>query len=116
MPWPATLFQPAVDAGMRLVPEAHRWPVAKRHNGLFAMTADNLPLVGPHRQLDGVWSAEAIWVTHAAGAAAGLVALMFDEPGTEWLDVLAPDRFAGQPAAELRRQALSRYRDIYAAA
>jgi glycine/D-amino acid oxidase-like deaminating enzyme len=86
--------------------------VADRRNGVFAVTADNLPLLGPIEPVTGLWSAEAIWITHAAGAAGALAALMFDEPADT--APLSPTRFAGQPAALLRQRASAHYRDIYA--
>lgn len=43
-----------------------------RLNGVFAMTPDNLPLLGPVADVPGLWVAEAIWVTYAAGAADAL--------------------------------------------
>ncbi|WP_039937974.1 NAD(P)/FAD-dependent oxidoreductase, partial [Streptomyces himastatinicus] len=115
-PWPGDLFDRAIAAGLRLLPEGERWRPAQRLNGVFAMTPDNLPLIGPHAEVSGLWSAEAVWVTHAAGAAAALDTLMFDDPTAPAYAALAPDRFGGQPEDALRRRALSLYRDIYATA
>jgi glycine/D-amino acid oxidase-like deaminating enzyme len=97
---------------MDLLPAQHRWQPAERLNGLFSMTADNLPLLGPISPIPGLWSAVAVWVTHAAGAAKALAAHMYDEPTT--IGALDPDRFTDQPLDHLRRRALAHYRDIYA--
>ncbi|MFF0724241.1 NAD(P)/FAD-dependent oxidoreductase [Streptomyces sp. NPDC004134] len=114
-PWPGEPFDGAVAAALALLPPAHRFTPAVRLNGVFSVTPDNLPLLGPFTGLPGLWSATAIWVTHAAGAAAALAESMDGgEPGAG-LAALAPDRFAGEPAGELRRRALRHYRDIYAA-
>src|SRR5262249_51632491 len=55
-PWPAALFDPAVDAGLQLLPSRGRFRPERRLNGLFSMTADNLPFLGatkaPRRLLD----------------------------------------------------------------
>ncbi|MGQ7296436.1 NAD(P)/FAD-dependent oxidoreductase [Quadrisphaera sp. KR29] len=107
-------FDGVVDAAQRLlVPRARSAP-AHRVNGVFAMTPDNLPFVGPHPQLEGVWVAQALWVTHAAGAARHVVAAVLD--GAPLPRELAVDRFATGAASDedLRRAALRLYRDIYA--
>jgi len=81
------------------------------------VTADNLPLLGRIEGLEGLWVAEALWVTHAAGAARALTQLMIDAtPDIPGLAALRPDRFDGQPTDQLTDQALRTYRDIYAAA
>lgn len=66
LPWTAP-FEAAVQAALTLLPAATRPPVADRLNGVFAMTADNLPLLGPVPAVAGLWAAQALWVTHAAG-------------------------------------------------
>ncbi|WP_111765500.1 GcvT family protein [Nakamurella deserti] len=47
-------------------------------NGLFSFTTDNLPLLGPHAELDGFWTAEAVWVTHSAGVARAMAEWIVD--------------------------------------
>ncbi|MFW6690815.1 NAD(P)/FAD-dependent oxidoreductase [Streptomyces sp. MAR4 CNX-425] len=112
-PWPGGQFDGAVAAALALLPPAHRFAPDVRLNGVFSVTPDNMPLLGPFEGLPGLWSATAVWVTHAAGAAAALAeAIDGGEPGPA---ALAPDRFAGEPAGELRRRALGHYNDIYAA-
>jgi len=76
------------------------------------MTPDNLPFLGRHPAMPGMWVAQAIWVTHGAGAAAKLVDAMTGD--SELPDELAVDRFAGRPVNVLREAALRLYRDIYA--
>jgi len=116
-PWPAEVFDPAVARALALLPAGHRFTPEHRLNGVFSMTADNLPLLGPSETVGGLWIAEALWVTHAAGAAQALVQLMTGTtPAVDGLDALRPDRFTGQPADELTDRALRLYRDIYATA
>lgn len=87
-----------------------------RLSGVFAMTPDNLPLLGPMPEIGGLWVAEALLVTHAAGAARALAReLTGAATEIEGLDALRPDRFTGQSATVLSERALHRYRDIYAA-
>ncbi len=99
---------------LALLPTGQRFTPEQRLNGVFSMTADNLPLLGPSQTVDGLWIAEALWVTHAAGAAHALAQLMTDTtPTVDGLDALQPDRFADQPADQLTDRALRLYRDIY---
>ncbi|MGO4785195.1 NAD(P)/FAD-dependent oxidoreductase [Cryobacterium sp. W22_MBD10_FK3] len=97
--------QSLLRAPLRFAPE-------KRVNGVFAMTPDNLPFLGLHPSLAGVWIAQALWVTHAAGAARALTDAILS--GSALPPELRPDRFDGRPPVELRESALRLYRDIYA--
>ncbi|WP_272475478.1 hypothetical protein [Baekduia alba] len=68
------------------------------------MTADNQPLLGPADDVEGLWVAEALWVTHAAGAARALVKTMLDmPPAIGGLGALRPGRFGGRRHDELMR-------------
>lgn len=42
---------------------------SRSYNGLFSFTPDGGPLLGPSPTVDGVWVAQAVWVTHSAGLA-----------------------------------------------
>jgi glycine/D-amino acid oxidase-like deaminating enzyme len=110
--WADEAFDPAIAAAEELLPASSRFAPEERVNAVFAVTADNLPLLGPVVQLPGVWSAQGIWVTHAAGAAKLLAAAITD--GDALPPELDPGRFAGRDAEELRAAALRLYRDIYA--
>lgn len=113
--WPGHLFDDAIDRARHLLPEANRFEPALRLNGLFAMTPDNMPFLGPLPGMHGVWVVAAIWITHAVGAANALVGLMTDgDTGVDDVAALHPDRFAGQNHSDLERRALRLYRDIYA--
>lgn len=115
LPWPAA-FEHVVQQALRLLPQPHRFAVETRLNGVFAMTADNQPLLGPVAQVPGLWVAQALWVTHAAGAAQCLVrAMTGQEPLVDGLEALLPDRFRGRPDQQLHEESLRLYRDIYAA-
>lgn len=116
LPWPAA-FEEVVDRALRLLPVPQRFTVDTRLNGVFAMTADNRPLFGPVTQVPGLWIAQALWITHAAGAAQCLVrAMTGTEPLVDGLDALLPGRFAGRTDQQLSEQSLRLYRDIYATA
>jgi glycine/D-amino acid oxidase-like deaminating enzyme len=105
--WPGGALETAIIAGTSLWPAEHRWQPMERVAGLLSITPDNRPLLGPLRQIEGLWAAESIWVTHAGGAARALVAAMFGEP--ESIAALAPDRFADEPPAKLWAMAAAQY-------
>jgi glycine/D-amino acid oxidase-like deaminating enzyme len=108
-PWPGGSFDDAVTAAIQLLPAQHRWQPAQRLNGVLSITPDKRPLLGSFGQSGGLWLAEAIWVTHAAGAASALTAQMFGE--LAGIGPLDPGRFANQPLEQLRRRAVARYRN-----
>lgn len=109
--WRADFDSAVTRAQQRLRPEA-RFVPSRRVNGVFAMTPDNLPFLGPHARQPHLWVAQAIWVTHAGGAAAELSAAILR--GASLRSEFAVDRFEERPERELRDAALRLYRDIYA--
>ena len=82
LPWPADGFEPAIEEAMQMLPQEYRFPVERRLNGVFSMTADSLPLLGSASSVDGLWIAESLWLTHAGGAASALVEMMTGHPTT----------------------------------
>lgn len=42
-------------------------PMVESFNGMFSFTPDGNPLLGPYPDVDGVWLAEAVWITHGGG-------------------------------------------------
>ncbi|MFC8799044.1 NAD(P)/FAD-dependent oxidoreductase [Promicromonospora sp. NPDC057138] len=103
---------PAIDEAQQLLDPAARFEPEERVNGVFAVTPDNLPFLGPHPDAPGVWIAQALWVTHAAGAVRMLRRALTGETPTP--EALAIGRFAGRDRQELTTGALRLYRDIYA--
>jgi glycine/D-amino acid oxidase-like deaminating enzyme len=113
-PWPADEFDDPIERALQLLPEEHRFPIDTRLNGLFSMTADNLPLVGPSKDIEGLWIAEALWITHAGGAATALVDMMRGQaPAIDGLEALDPARFAALDAEQLVMRARKKYREIW---
>ncbi|SDM62644.1 NAD(P)/FAD-dependent oxidoreductase [Allokutzneria albata] len=108
------VFEPALTRARKLVPALRTADVEKRINGVFALTPDELPLVGPVPEVRGLWLAEGSWVTHAGGVgkllAEQLLGLSsgFVDPAR-----LAPARFAGWSADRVAKAALPHYRGIY---
>jgi glycine cleavage system aminomethyltransferase T/glycine/D-amino acid oxidase-like deaminating enzyme len=50
-----------------LLPATRDAKIEEGINGLFSFTTDDMPLLGPSRDVQGFWVAEAVWVTHSAG-------------------------------------------------
>lgn len=114
LPWPAELFEPAIEEAIQLLPKDYRFAVGKRLNGLFSMTADGLPLLGPASSVEGLWVAVSLWLTHAGGAARALVEMMTGQPpSVEGLEAMRPERFSGQDKEQLMAAALNNYRRIW---
>ena len=111
LPWDPETFDPVISSALGLLPAASHFVPDARLNGVFAMTPDNLPLLGQHPGRPGLWSALAVWVTHAAGAAAALATEMTCGSGLS--TELAPDRFSDLASDEQRSRALGLYRDIF---
>ncbi|MGY1962568.1 NAD(P)/FAD-dependent oxidoreductase [Nocardia gipuzkoensis] len=110
--WPDEIFSAPITSAMQLLPAESRFTPTVRVNGVFAMTPDDLPLVGTYSDVPGLWSAQAVWVTHAGGVAAAVAAAITD--GVPLPVGLDPSRFRGRSLDELKANALRLYRDIYA--
>lgn len=113
-PWLGDVFDRPVGEALNLLPPQHRFAPEERVNGVFAVTADNLPLLGPAGAVPGLWIATALWITHAAGAARWLATLMTGGAPPAGIEELRPDRFAGLPPDDVTARALASYCDIYA--
>ena len=110
--WVAESFEQAIARAEELLPAESRFEPVSRVNAVFAVTPDNLPLLGPVGTIPGVWSAQALWLAHAAGAARALAAAIVTDAALA--PELDPNRFAGRDPDELRASAMRRYGDIYA--
>ncbi len=55
----------------------------KAYNGMFAFSADGMPILGESLQARGFWSANASWITHAGGVAKSVAEWLADGE-TEW--------------------------------
>lgn len=111
LPW-RNEFTPVIDHAQRLLTSEHRFTPVRRINGVFAMTPDNLPFIGPVPDRPRVWIAQALWITHAAGAARLLAPAILDH--AELPTAYSPARFNTIDADTLRAAAHKLYRDIYA--
>jgi glycine/D-amino acid oxidase-like deaminating enzyme len=107
-------FGAALAGATSLVPVFRTVPGGRRLNGAFALTPDELPLVGPASGVVGLWFAEASWVTHAGGVGRQLANMLL-ETGELLVDParLAPCRFASWSDRWIHETALAHYQGIY---
>ncbi|MFU1783544.1 GcvT family protein [Haloarcula japonica] len=64
------------QASDELLPATADKELEHKYNGMFAESPNGLPVMGPVQEYDGLWTAAAIWVTHAGGAGKALAEWM----------------------------------------
>ncbi|MFD1641205.1 GcvT family protein [Halohasta litorea] len=64
------------QASDELIPATEGADLEHKYNGMFAESPNGLPVMGPVQEYDGLWTAAAIWVTHAGGAGKALAEWM----------------------------------------
>src|SRR3712207_6211448 len=99
----------------RLLPGLQKTEIERGMNGLFSFTPDGGSLLGESREVRGFWMAEAVWVTHAAGAARVIAEWMTDgAPSIDpsGLDVHRFDSFQKSPSYVLARSSQS-FQEVY---
>lgn len=106
--------QPWADA-RDLLPALAETEIDEAMNAMFSFTPDGLPLLGESREVRGFWTAEAIWITHAVGAARAVAEWIVQ--GAPELDVRECDlqRFEAHVSspAYVRRRAAQQYDEVY---
>ena len=90
-------------------------PLTRAFNGLMSFTPDGLPLLGELSRDARAVAAEAIWVTHAGGAAEALADLMVHGEAGIDLHECDPERFDdhGLSPAFARARGAQQYREVY---
>jgi glycine/D-amino acid oxidase-like deaminating enzyme len=107
-------FDATLERARRLIPAETDLKIKEKFNGIFSMTPDNLPLVGPISSTKGLYLAAAVWVTHAAGSAKFLTKIIQGEEVDEPLKIaLDPNRFQGKEMEALKEESLAGYNNIY---
>ena len=93
----------------------HDAGVAESFNGHFAFTIDGNPLLGERRSCDGLWLAEALWVTHAAGGARAVADVLRAATRASSSAAAHPDRFQPHHAAPpyVRARGAQQYAEVY---
>jgi glycine cleavage system aminomethyltransferase T/glycine/D-amino acid oxidase-like deaminating enzyme len=114
-PFDAEAFAPSWQAAVDLIPALGTVEIASAINGMFSFTPDGFPLLGESERLRGFWLAEAIWITHAGGAARAIAQLMTNgrsEHDTREAEVNRFEGYALTPAYARVRGA-QQYREVY---
>lgn len=69
-------FAPAWIATQELLPDTRNSEIERGFNGIFSFTPDGGSLLGEASNLDNLFIAEAVWVTHSAGMARAVAQLI----------------------------------------
>ncbi|MGW0913408.1 GcvT family protein [Streptomyces sp. NPDC002784] len=88
-------WAPAWDDCRWLLPALRDSEIEEGFNGVFSFTPDGMPVLGESRHVRGFWLAEAVWVTHSAGAAKAVA---------EWM-------VNGRPSLDLHECDLTRFEE-----
>ncbi|MFB6227693.1 MAG: FAD-dependent oxidoreductase [Halobacteriales archaeon] len=64
------------EASDELLPATEGRTLEHKYNGMFAESSNGLPAIGPVQGIDGLWTAAAIWITHAGGVGKALAEWM----------------------------------------
>ncbi|WP_343958282.1 GcvT family protein [Yaniella flava] len=110
-------FSPTWDEIQRVYPSVAEAGLdeARSFNGIFSFTPDGGPLLGPSNTVDGVWIAQAVWVTASAGVAQVVADwITTGEPGidTAALDIARFDTRLLSPEFS-RQKGLESYDEVY---
>ncbi len=122
LPFTPDDFAGAWKASQTLLPVLDHAEVASGFNGVFSFTPDGGPLLGPAPGVDGLWVAEALWVTHSVGAARAVARWIVD--GDAGMDLHegdlrrfeAPERELAAVAAKSARRFVEVYDVVHPAA
>jgi dimethylglycine oxidase len=115
MEFTAEDFEGPWEEARRLLPALQETAIERGINGLFSFTPDGGQLLGESRVVRGFWMAEAIWITHAAGAARVIAEWITDgAPSIDvsGLDVHRFDEYAKAPSYVLARSSQS-FQEVY---
>lgn len=114
-PFDTEAFAPAWNEAVKLLPALRQSEIASAINGMFSFSPDGFPIIGESDRLRGFWTAEAIWITHAGGAAQAVAQLM--TVGRADLDLHECDlnRFERHAGTEpyIRERGAQQYREVY---
>ncbi|GAA1467425.1 GcvT family protein [Microbacterium thalassium] len=104
-------FAPSWDEARRLLPELRDTGFGHGFNGIFSFTPDGGPMLGPVPGTDGLWLAQAVWVTQSAGVAEVMADwIVSDDPG---IDTHGLDFSRFDPAQATRAFADERAEEAY---
>ncbi len=108
-------FAKARQAANELMPALKKTTLVYKINGMFSFTIDGFPILGQWRDIEGLWIAEAIWITHSGGVGKVMAEWMVD--GVPSLDLRECDvnrfhPYAFNPAY-IKTRVAQQYREVY---
>ena len=108
-------FTVARRAAGELFPALRDLELTDAFNGMFSFTPDGLPILGESPQVNGLWVAEAVWITHGGGV--GNVVAEWMTNGVTSLDLREADynRFPAHAhtPAYVKARGAQQYREVY---
>ncbi len=115
LPFTPEHFQDAFKYACEVLPSLKSVDWGDRFNGMFSFTPDGNPLLGESSQLRGLWLAEGVWVTHAAGVAKVLSEMVSNECPSVDLRELDVNRFWDHSFSPqyVRLRGAQQYREVY---
>lgn len=109
-------FRPQWESSTNLMSALDGATVEEGYNGLMAFTQDDFPLLGPSPRVEGMWYAEAVWVTQSAGVGLAMAEWLTDGWSSSFdLSPCELSRFDGPLTSPYLHQHrdLVRYAEIY---
>jgi len=86
-------FEGAWADTIDLLPPLRGKEWVEKFNGMFAFTPDGMPILGPAPNVEGLWAAIGVWVTHSGGVGWAIA---------NWMD-------SGDPGMDIHEADISRY-------
>ena len=115
MPFTPDHFEKAVTAAREALPSLEGAGLTRKFNGLFSFTTDGFPVLGESPQVRGFWSAQAVWITHAAGVGRAVAEWIVNGESTVDLRECDIRRFHPHALSRpyVRARAAQQYREVY---
>jgi glycine cleavage system T protein len=115
LPFTQEHFDTAAREAGAMLPALRDVPMRRSFNGLMSFTPDGFPLLGQTGAVQGLWLAQAIWVTHAGGCGRALAELMTYGDASIDLHEADPERFDthGLSRGYARARGAQGYREVY---
>ena len=70
--------KPPRRASDELLPATEGVELEHAYDGMFSISPDAMPVMGEHPEVEGFWTAMAIWITHAGGAGKAIAEWMVE--------------------------------------
>ena len=115
MSFTADHFKAAQQAAGEVMPCLNGVGLTRKFNGLFSFTTDGFPILGESPQLQGFWSAQAVWITHAGGVGKAVAEWIVNGEPTMDLHECDINRFHPHAYSRsyVRTRAAQQYREVY---